>query len=207
MKEKILALLIAKFAGVRKDGLNQLAGAIALQVTTEEEAQTAVGKFTADQVSAFVSEWRKEADAEITKANKTYEDGLKKKYDFVEKASEQTPLAEKTKPDDIDAKIAAAVSAAINPLQTKLSAYETKEQQAIRQNIILTKAKDLGIPEWRIQEGFTIADDADEAAINTTLSAIKQNIVTAGLEKSPGFPIDPKVKPSTEELDSILGKM
>jgi hypothetical protein len=32
MKEKILALLTEKFAGVRKDGFNQLAIALALQV-------------------------------------------------------------------------------------------------------------------------------------------------------------------------------
>ena len=38
MKEKLLALLQTKFAGVRKDGLNQLATIMALTVTTEEEA-------------------------------------------------------------------------------------------------------------------------------------------------------------------------
>ena len=38
MKGKILALLETKFQGERKDGLNHLAGAISLQVTTDEEA-------------------------------------------------------------------------------------------------------------------------------------------------------------------------
>ncbi|MDR0754273.1 MAG: hypothetical protein LBF04_02680, partial [Prevotellaceae bacterium] len=41
-------------------------------------------------VDAFITEWRKEADAEISKANKTYEDGLRKKYDFAEKKTEQS---------------------------------------------------------------------------------------------------------------------
>lgn len=39
MKEKILALLLTAFAGVRKDGLTQLARVISLQVANEEEAK------------------------------------------------------------------------------------------------------------------------------------------------------------------------
>jgi hypothetical protein len=77
---------------VRKDGLQQLASVIGLQVTTEEEANEVVGKLTAEKVSGFVTSWRSSADAEIAKANKTYEDGLKQKYDFVEKGK-QTPPA------------------------------------------------------------------------------------------------------------------
>ena len=38
MKERILALLIAKFSGVRKDGLTALARSLALQCATEDEA-------------------------------------------------------------------------------------------------------------------------------------------------------------------------
>ena len=73
LQERILALLVAKFQGVRKDGLQHLAAAIGLQVTTEEEANQVVDKLTADKVSAFVTEWRRTADAEISKANQTYE--------------------------------------------------------------------------------------------------------------------------------------
>ena len=39
MKEKILALLMAKFPGVRKDGLNQVARMMALHVATEDDAK------------------------------------------------------------------------------------------------------------------------------------------------------------------------
>ncbi len=38
LQEQILALLVAKFQGVRKDGLQHLAAAIGLQVATIEEA-------------------------------------------------------------------------------------------------------------------------------------------------------------------------
>lgn len=93
---KILALLVAKFQGVRKDGLQHLAAAIGLQVTTEEEANQVVDKLTADKVSAFVTEWRSTADAEISKANQTYENSLKEKYDFVEKGKPTPPTGQPT---------------------------------------------------------------------------------------------------------------
>ena len=38
-----------------------------------------------EKILAF---WRKEADAEITKANKTHETGLRQKYDFTKKKQE-----------------------------------------------------------------------------------------------------------------------
>ena len=56
--EQILALLVTTFQGVRKDGLNQLARSLALTVKTEDEAKEVVGKLTADQVKAFVSDWQ-----------------------------------------------------------------------------------------------------------------------------------------------------
>ena len=135
MKERILALLLAKFAGVRKDCLTQLAGVLALQVTTEEEAQAAVDKLTADGVSQFVTDLRKDVDAEITKANKTYEDGLRRKYDFKEKEGEGN--ADPTNKQDgqqqpqggvtLEA-IAALIDAKIKPLQQERTASSRRDQ-------------------------------------------------------------------------------
>lgn len=119
--EKILALLTAKFEGVRKDGLQQLASVIGLQVTTEEEANEVVGKLTAEKVSGFVTSWRSSADAEIAKANKTYEDGLKQKYDFVEKGK-QTPPAGTNEPEPSGAITLDAISKLID---SKLSGVQS----------------------------------------------------------------------------------
>lgn len=86
MKDKILALLIAKFSGVRKDGLARLAQALSLQVADETEAGTVVEKLTPEKVNDFVTDYRKDVDKEVSDANKTYETNLKKKYEFKEKA-------------------------------------------------------------------------------------------------------------------------
>lgn len=87
MKEKILALLLAKFTGVRKDGLARLATALSLQAGDEAEAGELIEKLTAEKVNEFVTDYRKDVDKEVSDANKTYEGNLKKKYDLVEKAN------------------------------------------------------------------------------------------------------------------------
>lgn len=83
--EEILALLETKFSGARKDGLEHLAGAIAIQCSTKEEAQALIDKLSDEKVKGFITEWRKKADAEISKATATHETRLKDKYNFVEK--------------------------------------------------------------------------------------------------------------------------
>lgn len=88
MKEKILALLVAKFSGVRKDGLARLAEALSLQATTDDEAGALVEKLTADKVGEFATNYRKDVDKEVSDSNKTFETNLKKKYDFSEKKAE-----------------------------------------------------------------------------------------------------------------------
>jgi len=52
-----------------------------------------------------------------------------------------------------------------------------------RNTLIASKAKELGIPEWRIKEGFVIAADADEKAIIDTLTTVSNNIKTQMLPK------------------------
>lgn len=203
MKEKLLALLTAKFSGVRRDGLTHLASSLALQVATEEEAQALVDKLDQTKVTDFVKEWRSGVDTEITTASKTAEDKLKEKFDFVEKgAGGNQGKTDPPKPDDLDAKLEAYFGAKVKPIQDELDAYKSKEAKATRQAQILGKAKELGIPEWRINEGFTIGDDADEASISTTLSAIKQNIVTAGLEQNKGFAMSSSEAESKEAAKS-----
>lgn len=75
-------------------------------------------------------------------------------------------------------------------LKTENDAFKAEKSRAERNSLISSKAKELGIPEWRMKEGFAISDEMDETAITTYLSGIKQNIVTAGLEtKDSAFPL------------------
>ena len=125
MKKTILALLVAKFQGVRKDALGVLASVLALQATNEDEAKALVEKVTDAQVTEFAKDYRADVDKEVSESNKTFETNLRKKYDFKEKQNEPgIPPTED--PNDIAAIVKEAVAAAVKPFEEKLSSYETK---------------------------------------------------------------------------------
>lgn len=127
--QQILALLTAKFSGVRKDGLEHLARTLALQCANEEEAKNLIEKITDAQVNDFVKEYRKVVDREVSEAGKTLETNLKKKFDFVEKKTDPEPGGggADPKPDDIATIVANAVAGAVKPLQDRLEKYEQGE--------------------------------------------------------------------------------
>jgi hypothetical protein len=226
MKEKILALLIAQFSGVRKDGLNQLASALSLQVNTEEEANTVVGKLTADQVNKFVTDWRKEADAEVSKANKTYEDGLKKKYDFVEKKQpEVTTPPVTTEAGNIDAAaiqklITDSIAAATKPLLEKVAAFESGNVAKTRLAALNDKLKDCTNEVFKtktLKDFARMQFDTDEA-FNEYLTDTENDVKTAnqsvadsglGAHGRPFIPNTPAGdKEATEaEITSVMEKL
>ena len=183
--EKILALLVAQFQGVRKDGLNQLARSLALTVDTEDKATEVVGKLTADQVNKFVTDWRKDADAEITKANKTYEDGLKNKYDFVEKKVElEPPTPPVPSPAggfdkaSVQQMITEAVKAATHDLQAEVANLKGSAVSATRKEQLVSILGN-DVPESyknTILEGFEGRTFADENAFSEYLNKTKDNV-------------------------------
>lgn len=183
MKEKILVALKTKYKtfGFGDKAFDGVADYLSKTVTEESAIETAIGGVE-NLLKAF------QGDIDTVRNEKS---GLQKQLDELKAKGDESKKDEKQPPaDDLDAKLEALINAKVAPLQEKLNAYETKEAKTARQAQILGKAKELGIPDWRINEGFTITDDADEASISTTLSAIKQNIVTAGLEKgNAGHPL------------------
>lgn len=148
LNEAILALLKAAFPGVREDGLKHLAAAIGLQVTTEEEAKEVVGKLTADAVSKYVQDWRSGADAEIAKANKTYEDGLKKKYDFVERQQTPPTPPTQTPPEGLtlDA-ISKLIDSKLSGVQNSITALAGERTAAARREQFIKKLTDAKVDQ------------------------------------------------------------
>lgn len=193
MKDKILALLLAKFAGVRKDGLAQLAGVLALQATTDEEASGIVEKLTAEKVNSFVTDYRKEVDKEVSSSNKTYEDNLKKKFDFVEKKDPEPGKDpdpnKKTDTNDIAAIVANAVKAAVEPLQQKLSSFELEKIKGTRLQQLESKLKD--VPETfktqKLKDFGRMNFETDEAfaeylsEVEADITAFNQELANKGL--------------------------
>ena len=179
MKEKILALLVAKFQGVRKDGLTALASAMALQCTTEDEAKTLVEKVTDAQVTDFVKDYRADVDKEVSESNKTFETNLRKKYDFKEKETE--PGGDPTKKDDISAIVKAAVAEAVKPFQEKLSSYEADDIAKARLQALNEKLASCKDETFKAQtlKDFARMQFTDDNAFNEYLNEKATDIDTA----------------------------
>jgi hypothetical protein len=226
MKEKILALLTAAFAGVRKDGLNHIANVLAFQVDTEEKAKEVVGKLTADQINSFIADWRKEADAEISKANKTYETGLKQKYDFTEKKQPEVIIPPVTTEDGkVDAAalnklVTEAISAATKPLLDKISGFEAGNIAKTRLQALNDKLKDCTNEVFKtktLKDFARMQFDTDEAFTEyltdteNDVKAANQNAADSGLGEQ-GRPWIPNTPPgqkeaTEQEIAAVMDKL
>lgn len=198
MKEKILALLMAAFAGVRKDGLNQLARTIALQAATEDEAKTLVDKLTKAQVDEFVKEYRAEVDKEVSDGNKTFETNLKKKFNLVEKKTNEPGDGGKDPNggdggnggNDMATMIANAVANAMKPLQDKLDSYEKGDIAKSRLQTLTEKlngCKDENFKAQTLKDfgrmNFNSDDEFNEYLTEkeTAIATANQNVADAAL--------------------------
>jgi len=190
--QQILALLQAKFAGVRKDGLAQLARMIALQVTSQEEAQSLIDKLDVEKVNETVKEYRKDVDKEVSEANKTYEGNLKKKFKFVE-LENPTPAddpTKKTDPNDLQAAIKAAVAEVVKPLNDEIAALRGAKISETRLQTLTEKlgsCKDETF-KAKVLKDFNRMSFADDDAFNeylteteTDIAAFNQDLADKGL--------------------------
>lgn len=169
--EQILALLVAKFQGVRKDGLEQLARTLTLQCANENEAKTLIEKITDAQVNDFIKEYRKAVDKEVSDSNKTFETNLKKKFDFVEKKNEPDDPQKggnNRKPDDMETIIANAVATAVKPLQDEINKFKQGEVGKSRLQALQDKLSACKDETFKAQtlKDFGIMSFADDNAFN-----------------------------------------
>lgn len=95
----------------------------------------------------------------------------------------------------------------VKELVDKNATSEAAAAKAARNAMIMAKAKELGVPQWRIDEGFTIAEDASEEVITETLTKVANNINTNILPGSRGgFPLAGN-EPTKEDLASIAASL
>ena len=88
--------------------------------------------------------------------------------------------------------------------QIKADAEKKAQQQKLEahRNFITNKAKELGIPQWRIDEGFTIADDAEESSVVEYLNGVASHIKTSALPLDKGEILGGD-KATKEDMDSV----
>lgn len=127
MKKEILEALKAKFPGVSESILGRIADKLAKTAATQEQVTTAVEGVTIQQVLESYG------DSRATEAQQTAVSNYEKKYGLKEglKVEGGTPKIEPNKPtpaaggDDLASQIAAAVTAAMKPLQDEITALKS----------------------------------------------------------------------------------
>lgn len=190
MYHKLVALLGEKFPQVRKDGISVLARSLAIQVTDETQAQALVEQFSAEKVTEFIKEWRKEADQEISKSTKTFEENLKSKFNLTPKTQEPAPP---TEPTDLASQFAKAIKDAVTPLQNEIQALKSGNVAQSRKTSFEQALKD--VPQslknsyLKTFEKMNFENDDDFNAFlsetQTDLQQLSQELSNKGLG---GFP-------------------
>ena len=175
--EQILAGLQQKFAGVDTAILTRIATKKAEGVTDETKVNSIIeGINFSDVLNSY-------GDFRAGDASKTAVSNYEKKHNLkdgkpVETTTTTTTTKAEDKPDDMATIFANAVSAAVKPLSDKLAQFETEKSQATRQEQIMAKAKEYGIPE-NYAKRCAIKDDED---LDAYFKDLKQEFANDGFK-------------------------
>lgn len=203
MKDKIFQKLKQEYShlGLGNGILQAHAESLAsLGLVTDENIDAVVAA-----QKSFLTNLQKDTDSRVTEAQKKAKESAKTEYeaevkrkaeDEERRKAEEAARKEKEKemPEWYKAEKAAnekllkelaesnkALKEGYDAMKEENEKFKTEKTRAERFNSIISKAKELGIPQWRIDEGFNIADDADDTAISEHLSKVSNNIKAQSL--------------------------
>lgn len=96
----------------------------------------------------------------------------------------------------------------LTAMKTENERVKAEAAKKARQEMIVNKAKELGIPKSRIEEGFAISDDADEDAIVNHLNVVAANFKALNLSERHGFGQNfDKTEATEDELKAVAGAL
>lgn len=170
----------------------------------KKAAEDAAKKKAEEEATKAAEEARKAAEEEAMKAG--LNEQMKAYFDEMEKRrNDEFSKQMKTQKEAYEKSIKELTSK-LNTLAEENTRAAAERARVERQTKILNIAKELGIPQSRIDEGFVIADDADDAAISSYLGTVMKNI-NANKLPSNSHLLDSDSKPTDTELDEIAGAL
>jgi hypothetical protein len=190
MREKIFsalkaAILVNGKTSVSDKTLNTYLDSISAQITDESQIAEAIKP----HVSIL-----KEIQANINAVAAESVNVTKTEYEKrIKELGNPNPTADPTPsdPNDITAKIKAAVSEALTPLQEKLVAIETEKTQKTFSQKLGEQLKTAGVPEWYSKNAvsgreFKAEDELTRFAetLKTEWEAAKQHLADAGFQET-----------------------
>ncbi|MBO7315384.1 MAG: hypothetical protein J6U49_06935 [Alistipes sp.] len=202
MKHKILAALKTKYAkfGFSQKALDGVAENLEKTINDESKIEEAV-----NGLEPFFAVFQSEGDRSRSELN-----AIKAQLEEANKKLEAHDPNKGGKPDEEPDWFKAYKTQQeerYNALKGESDLLKAEKAKSERASLIARIAKELSIPEWRVKEGFVLAEEADEAAIRESLTTIRQNMVTAGLGSKGGNPLENKGEISKEEAGKIVEGM
>lgn len=175
--EQILAGLQQKFTGVDTAILTRIAVKKAEGVTDDTKVNSIVEGISFSDVLNSYGDFRAGDATRTSVLNYEKRHNLKdgKPIENPNPNPNPNPKPEDKK-DDMATIIANAVSAAVKPLSDELAQFKAEKSLATRQEQILAKAKEYGIPET-FAKRYAIPDDAD---LDTYFKDAKQELANIG---------------------------
>ncbi len=198
--EQILAGLQQKFTGVDTAILTRIATKKAEGVTDETKVNSIVEGISFSDVLNSYGDFRAGDASRTSVLNYEKRHNLKDGKP-VETTTTTTTTKAEDKPDDMATIIANAVSAAVKPLSDKLAQFETEKSQATRQEQIMAKAKEYGIPE-NYAKRCAIKDDED---LDTYFKDLKQEFANDGFKGvTPPESAEAKIEKEAESIAKMI---
>ena len=198
--EQILAGLQQKFTGVDTAILTRIATKKAEGVTDETKVNSIVeGIGFSDMLNSY-------GDFRAGDASKTAVSNYEKRHNLkdgkpVETTTTTTQQQTTEQQPDMAKIIADAVSAAVKPLSDKIAQFETEKSQATRQEQILAKAKEYGIPE-NYAKRCAIKDDED---LDAYFKDLKQEFANDGFKGVvPPESAEEKIEKESESIAKMI---
>lgn len=181
MKEKILAALKTKFAGVPEAILDRIATKMAKTVTTEDQVNSLVEGVTLQHV------FDSYGDSRATEASQTAVSNYEKKHNIkdgkpiVDPAPDPAPAAGSGQSDSTPKYLTAddvqtIIANALKPIADTVAQREQQTKQEKRSADILAKAKEYGIPVSQAKR-YSVPEDAD---LDTYFKEVKQELTNEG---------------------------
>ena len=204
MKDKILAKLkqVYSHLGLGDAILSGQAESLAISGLVTDENLDAV----IEAQKAFLEGLQKSNDSRVNEAVKKAKEAAKKEFEQAQKKAaeeaekkakeaqegevqepqkkaddgepewfkvfvESMKAEQKAKADEY-----AGLKDSLKKLQEDYEGAKAQAKKQAREKFILDKAKELGVPQYRIDEGFAFGDDVDDASIEASLTTIANNI-------------------------------
>lgn len=176
----------------------------------QEEIDNLRARGASDAVIDFLKTARAQSDAKAKEAaDKAARDkaAYEEQFKALKQAAADQQASFAKMLEDLKAQTE-AVTQNYNALKTENEAAKAAKAKADREAFILNKARELGVPQWRIDEGFSFDGNATEAVIAEKLTTVASNIKTSLLPgaANTAFPKGDS-KPSAEEIAALASKI